>query len=71
MRGAATSGRAADRLERLQAARDGRGSDAAGDVERNIESAGQEVQQQGRERERVLEQEQERVAERERPSHSI
>jgi hypothetical protein len=61
-------------LERLQAARDGRGRDVGAEVERNEDRAGQELQQQDSEKERVLEQErikeQERVAEREGPTHS-
>jgi len=62
-------------LERLQAAREGRGEDRSAEIERNVESAGADLTEQDRERQRVLEQERaiERqwVAEREGPDYSI
>lgn len=63
--------------ERLQAAREGRGEDRSAEIERNVESADQELTEQGRERERtlererMLEQERERSIAHERPTHSI
>lgn len=62
-------------LERLQAAREGRGEDRSAEIERNVESAGADLTEQDRERQRVLERERvlerQRGIEREGPDYSI
>ena len=62
-------------LERLQAAREGRGEDRSAEIERNVESAGADLTEQDRERQRVLERERvlelERSIAREGPDYSI
>jgi hypothetical protein len=62
-------------LERLQAAREGRGEDRSVEIARNVESAGADLTEQDRERQRALEREtvleRERAIEREGPEHSI
>lgn len=44
-------------LERLRAARESSGEDRSAEIERNVESAGVDLMEQGQERQRVLEQE--------------
>ena len=62
-------------LERLQAAREGRGEDRSVEIARNVESAGADLTEQDRERQRVLERERvlerQRGIEREGPDYSI
>jgi len=62
-------------LERLQAARESRDEDRSAEIERNVESAGADLTEQDRERQRMLERERvlerQRAIEREEPDYSI